>query len=203
METPSSLKLLENAVDELNKLPGIGRKTALRLALFLLSQKREMVEQFGNTLIDLRNNIQYCKHCHNISDTEICPVCASVKRDHSLLCIVSDVRDVMAIENTGMFNGLYHVLGGLINPLAGISPSRLHIADLPERIRQDEVQEIILALPATPEGDTSAFYIFRQINNLPVRITTLAKGIAIGDDLEYIDELTLGRSLSNRVEFKL
>lgn len=203
METPSSLKLLETAVDELNRLPGIGRKTALRLALFLLSQKREMVEQFGKTLIDFRNNIQYCKHCHNISDTEICPVCASVKRDRSLLCIVSDVRDVMAIENTGMFNGLYHVLGGLINPLAGISPSRLNIADLPERIRQDEVQEIILALPATPEGDTSAFYIFRQINNLPVKITTLAKGIAIGDDLEYIDELTLGRSLSNRVEFKL
>lgn len=203
METSSSLRLLENAVDELNRLPGIGRKTALRLALFLLSQKREMVEQFGNTLIDFRNNIQYCKHCHNISDTEICPVCASIKRDRSLLCIVSDVRDVMAIENTGIFNGLYHVLGGLINPLAGISPSMLHLSDLADRIRQDEIHEIILALPATPEGDTTAFYIFRKINNLSIKITTLAKGIAIGDDLEFTDELTLGRSLSNRVDFKL
>lgn len=202
MET-SSIKLLETAIDELNKLPGIGRKTALRLALFLLSQKREMVEQFGNTLIDFRNNIQYCRHCHNISDTEICPICTSVKRDRSLLCIVSDVRDVMAIENTGMFNGMYHVLGGLINPIAGISPSQLHISDLPERVKEDNVQEIILALPATPEGDTSAFYIFRQLGNLSIKISTLAKGIAIGDDLEYIDELTLGRSLSNRVEFKL
>lgn len=199
----SSLKLLDNAVDELNKLPGIGRKTALRLALFLLSQNREMVERFGNTLIDFRNNIRYCRHCHNISDSEICPLCASPKRNHRLLCIVSDVRDVMAIENTGMFDGLYHVLGGLINPLSGISPSMLNLSDLTERIRQDGVQEIILALPATPEGDTSAFYIFRQINSLPVRITTLAKGIAVGDDLEYTDELTLGRSLSNRVEFKL
>lgn len=198
-----SLKLLENAVDELNRLPGIGRKTALRLALFLLSQNREMVEKFGNTLIDFRNNIRYCKHCHNISDSETCPVCASPKRDRSLLCVVSDVRDVMAIENTGMYNGLYHVLGGLINPLAGISPSQLNIAGLGERLKNENVQELILALPATPEGDTSAFYIFRQLKDIPVKITTLAKGIAIGDDLEYTDELTLGRSLSNRVEFKL
>ncbi|MCM1042114.1 MAG: recombination mediator RecR [Bacteroides sp.] len=198
-----SLKLLENAVDELNRLPGIGRKTALRLALFLLSQNREMVERFGNTLIDFRNNIRYCRHCHNISDSETCPICASPKRDRSLLCVVSDVRDVMALENTGMYNGLYHVLGGLINPIAGVSPSQLNIAGLPERIRNEEVQELILALPATPEGDTSAFYIFRQLKDVPVKITTLAKGIAIGDDLEYTDELTLGRSLSNRVEFRL
>ncbi|MCM1532794.1 MAG: recombination mediator RecR [Bacteroides sp.] len=198
-----SLKLLENAVDELNRLPGIGRKTALRLALFLLSQNREMVERFGNTLIDFRNNIRYCKHCHNISDSETCPICASPKRDRSLLCVVSDVRDVMALENTGMYNGLYHVLGGLINPIAGVSPSQLNISGLPERIRNEEVQELILALPATPEGDTSAFYIFRQLKDVPVKITTLAKGIAIGDDLEYTDELTLGRSLSNRVEFRL
>lgn len=198
-----SLRLLENAVEELNKLPGIGRKTALRLALFLLSQEREMVERFGNTLIGFRNNIRYCKHCHNISDTETCPVCASPKRDRGQLCVVSDVRDVMAIENTGMYNGLYHVLGGLINPLAGISPSQLNIASLPGRIQQENAQEVILALPATPEGDTTSFYIFRQLKELPVRVTTLAKGIAIGDDLEYTDELTLGRSLSNRVEFKL
>lgn len=198
-----SLKLLENAVDELNRLPGIGQKTALRLALFLLSQNREMVEKFGNTLIDFRNNIRYCKHCHNISDAETCPICASPKRDRSLVCVVSDVRDVMALENTGIYNGLYHVLGGLINPLAGISPSQLNIAGLTERLQNEKVQELILALPATPEGDTSAFYIFRQLKDIPIKITTLAKGIAIGDDLEYTDELTLGRSLSNRVEFRL
>lgn len=198
-----SLRLLDSAVEELNKLPGIGRKTALRLALFLLAQDREMVEKFGNTLIDFRNNIRYCKHCHNISDSETCPICASPKRERSLLCVVSDVRDVMAIENTGMYNGLYHVLGGLINPLAGISPTQLNIASLPQRLQNENVQELILALPATPEGDTTSFYIFRQLKEQSVRITTLAKGIAIGDDLEYTDELTLGRSLSQRVEFKL
>ncbi|MDE6494530.1 MAG: recombination mediator RecR [Bacteroidales bacterium] len=198
-----SLKLLDQAVDELNRLPGIGRKTALRLALFLLSQPEETVEKFGTTLIDFRKNIRYCDCCHNISDTPLCPICASPKRERSMICVVSDVRDVMAIENTGMYNGLYHVLGGLINPMSGISPSRLHIANLISRTETERPLEIILALPATPEGDTTAFYISRQLKECPAKLTTIAKGIAIGDDLEYTDELTLGRSLSNRVEFHL
>ncbi|MDE6630058.1 MAG: recombination mediator RecR [Bacteroidales bacterium] len=196
-------KLLENAVEELNRLPGIGRRTALRLALFLLSQEESMVEKFSETLIDFRKNIKYCKICHNISDTEICEICASPKREHRVICVVSDVRDVMAIENTGMYRGSYHVLGGLINPLAGISPSQLHIASLVERVQKEKPEEVIFALPATPEGDTTAFYISRQITPSGVKITTLSKGIAIGDDLEYTDELTLGRSLSNRVSFGL
>lgn len=196
-------KLLENAVEELNRLPGIGRRTALRLALFLLSQEESMVEKFSETLVDFRKNIKYCRICHNISDTKVCEICASPKREHSLICVVSDVRDVMAIENTGMYRGCYHVLGGLINPLAGISPSQLHIASLVERVQKEKPEEVIFALPATPEGDTTAFYISRQITPSGVKITTLSKGIAIGDDLEYTDELTLGRSLSNRVSFGL
>ena len=194
-------KLLENAVQELNRLPGIGRKTALRLALFLLAQEEGMVERFGNTLIDFRKNTRYCRLCHNISDTEVCPVCASPKRDRGTICVVSDVRDVMALENTGIYNGLYHVLGGLINPLSGISPSQLHIESLSERIKESAPEEIILALPATPEGDTTAFYISRKIKPFGVKITAISKGIAIGDDLEYTDEVTLGRSLANRTEY--
>lgn len=194
-------RLLENAVEELNRLPGIGRKTALRLALYLLSQEEGMVERFGNTLIDFRKNIRYCRVCHNISDTDLCPICASPKRDRDTVCVVSDVRDVMALENTGIYRGLYHVLGGLINPLAGIGPAQLRIPQLIERIEKENPREIIFALPATPEGDTTAFYLSRQIRNLPVKLTTIAKGIAIGDDLEYTDEITLGRSLSNRIEF--
>lgn len=194
-------KLLENAVEELNRLPGIGRRTALRLALFLLSQEESMVEKFSETLVDFRKNIKYCKICHNISDTEVCEICASMKRERTSICVVSDVRDVMALENTGIYRGLYHVLGGLINPLAGVSPAQLNIASLVERVQKEKPEEVIFALPATPEGDTTAFYISRQITPSGVKITTLSKGIAIGDDLEYTDELTLGRSLSNRVNF--
>lgn len=196
-----SSKLLENAVTELNRLPGIGKKTALRLALFLLSQEKSMVEKFGNTLIDFRNNIQYCKRCHNICEADFCEICNSSRRDNSLLCVVSDIRDVMAIENTGMYNGLYHVLNGLINPLAGISPSQLTISHLIERVKDEDIHEVIMAVPATPEGDTTAFYISRQLRQQDVRISTIARGIAIGEDLEYTDEITLGRSLTNRVEF--
>lgn len=194
-------KLLEDAVEELNRLPGIGRKTALRLALFLLSQEEGMVERFGTTLINFRKNIRYCRICHNISDTDLCPICSSPKRDRGTVCVVSDVRDVMALENTGIYQGLYHVLGGLINPLAGIGPSQLKIKQLIERIDRENPKEVIFALPATPEGDTTAFYLSRQMKNLPLRITTIAKGIAIGDDLEYTDEITLGRSISNRIDF--
>lgn len=203
MDDPISIQLLEKAVEELHRLPGIGRKTALRLALFLLSQKEEIVEHFGQTLIDFRKNIHYCRCCHSLSDTDLCPICASPKRDHELICVVSDIRDVMAIENTGIFDGVYHVLNGLINPLAGIGPSQLNIGNLMERIRADKPREIILALPATPSGDTTAFFIAKQTASLPVKLTSIAKGIAIGDDLEYTDEATLGRSLANRTEFRL
>ncbi len=201
MENPISIQLLDKAVEELHRLPGIGRKTALRLALFLLSQPEEMVEKFGNTLIDFRKNIQHCHICHNLSESETCPVCASPRRDKHTVCVVSDIRDVMAIENTGIYTGVYHVLGGLVNPLAGIGPSQLTISHLIERIGQESLQELILALPATPEGDTTAFYIAKQAKVSGIKISTLAKGIAIGDDLEYTDEITLGRSLANRTDF--
>lgn len=198
-EIPS--RLLDAAVQELNRLPGIGKKTALRLALFLLSQEESVVEKFGSTLVDFRKNIRYCSRCHNISESDLCPICSSPKRDASTICIVSDVRDVMAIENTGIYNGVYHVLNGLINPLAGISPSQLTIRHLIERCRNENPEEIIFALPATPEGDTTAFYIAKQLKPLEIKTTTIAKGIAIGDDLEYTDEITLGRSLSSRLDF--
>lgn len=193
--------LLEKAVEELHRLPGIGRKTALRLALFLLGQEEEQATRLGESLIHLRQDIRFCKHCHNISETEICPVCASPQRNPHLLCVVSDIRDILAIEGTQVYNGRYHVLGGLISPMDGISPSQLHLADLPQRLTDEAVEEVILALPATPDGDTTAFYISRLLQNSGVKLSTLAKGIAVGDDLEYIDELTLGRSIQQRTPF--
>lgn len=193
--------LLEKAVEELHRLPGIGRKTALRLALFLLGQEEELATRLGESLIHLRQDIRFCKHCHNISETEICPVCASPQRNTHLLCVVSDIRDILAIEGTQVYNGRYHVLGGLISPMDGISPSQLHLVDLPQRITDEAVEEVILALPATPDGDTTAFYISRLLQNSGVKLSTLAKGIAVGDDLEYIDELTLGRSIQQRTPF--
>lgn len=193
--------LLEKAVEELHRLPGIGRKTALRLALFLLGQEEELATRLGESLIHLRQDIRFCRHCHNISETEICPVCASPQRNAKLLCVVSDIRDIMAIEGTQVYNGRYHVLGGLISPMDGISPSQLHLADLPQRVTDEAVDEVILALPATPDGDTTAFYISRLLQACDVRLSTLAKGIAVGDDLEYIDELTLGRSIQQRTPF--
>ncbi len=194
--------LLEKAVEELHRLPGIGRKTALRLALFLLGQDEELATRLGESLIHLRQDIRFCRHCHNISETEVCPVCASPQRNPHLLCVVSDIRDILAIEATQVYNGRYHVLGGLISPMDGISPSHLHLADLPERVTTEAVEEVILALPATPDGDTTAFYISRLLQDSDVSISTLAKGIAVGDDLEYIDELTLGRSIQQRTPFK-
>ena len=193
--------LLEKSVEALHRLPGIGRKTALRLALFLLGQEEELATGLGESLIHLRQDIRFCKHCHNISETEICPVCASPQRNPHLLCVVSDIRDIMAIEATQVYSGRYHVLGGLISPMDGISPSQLHLADLPERVKTEAVEEVILALPATPNGDTTAFYISRLLQAAGVKLSTLAKGIAIGDDLEYIDELTLGRSIQLRTPF--
>lgn len=195
-------KLLENAVNEFSKLPGIGRKSALRMVLHLLRQNKESVTAFGESLIQLRNEIKHCKVCHNISDTEICQICASPARNNSVICVVENIRDVILVENTQQYNGLYHVLGGIISPMDGIGPNELEINSLIERAGNPDVVEIILALPTTMEGDTTNFYIFRKLKDKPVRVTTLSRGVAVGDDLEYTDEITLGRSLVNRVLYE-
>jgi recombination protein RecR len=195
-------RLFENAVNEFAKLPGIGRKSALRLVLHLLRQNKETVTAFGQSLIQLRNEIKHCKVCHNISDTDICQICTNPARNISIICVVENIRDVMLVENTQQFNGLYHVLGGIISPMDGIGPSELEINSLIERAGNGEVTEIILALPTTMEGDTTNFYIFRKMKDKPVRVTTLSRGVAVGDDLEYTDEITLGRSLVNRVLYE-
>lgn len=196
-----SSSLLENAVNEFAKLPGIGRKTALRLVLHLLKQSEHEVEVFGNSFIHLRKEIMYCKVCHNISDTEICHLCSNPSRDHETVCVVENIKDVMSIENTQQFRGLYHVLGGIISPMDGIGPGDLEIESLVQRVKDENVKEVILALSTTMEGDTTNFYIFRKLTPLNIKITTIARGIAIGDELEYADEVTLGRSILNRVEF--
>lgn len=193
--------MLENAVNEFAKLPGIGRKTALRLVLHLLKQTDHEVEVFGNTFIQLRKEILYCKVCHNISDTEVCRICSNPSRDGETVCVVENIKDVMSIENTQQFRGLYHVLGGIISPMDGIGPNELEIESLVQRVQSGEVKEIILALSTTMEGDTTNFYIFRKLAPFNIKITTIARGIAIGDELEYADEVTLGRSILNRVEF--
>ena len=193
--------MLENAVNEFAKLPGIGRKTALRLVLHLLKQSEHEVEVFGNSFIQLRKEIIYCKVCHNISDTEVCRICGNPSRDHETVCVVENIKDVMTIENTQQFRGLYHVLGGIISPMDGIGPSDLEIESLILRATNEGIKEVILALSTTMEGDTTNFYIFRKLAPLNVKITTIARGIAIGDELEYADEVTLGRSILNRVEF--
>ena len=196
-----SSTLLENAVDELAKLPGIGRKTAMRLALHLLRRTEEEVESLGNAVIRLRKEIRYCRVCHNISDTEVCHLCANPGRDHATVCVVENVKDVMSVENTQQYHGLYHVLGGVISPMDGVGPKDLEIESLVERVPREGIQEVILALSTTMEGDTTNFYIYRKLAPLGVRITTIARGVAIGDELEYADEVTLGRSILNRVDF--
>ncbi len=200
MELPS--KLLENAVSEISQLPGIGKRTALRLVLHLLKQPEEQSNSLANAITTLRTKIKYCSECHNISDREICEICASDKRDKSLLCVVEDVRDVMAIENTGLFRGVYHVLGGKINPIEGIGPGDLKIDSLVQKIKEKRVSEIIFATSSTMEGDTTNFYIYKQIQGCPVKTSTIARGIAVGDELEYADEVTLGRSLMQRIPYK-
>lgn len=196
-----SSSLLENAVNEFAKLPGIGRKTALRLVLHLLKQPEHEVEVFGNAFIQLRKEILYCQVCHNISDTEVCRICSNPSRDHETVCVVENIKDVMSIENTQQYKGLYHVLGGIISPMDGIGPSNLEIESLIQRVPSENIKEVILALSTTMEGDTTNFYIFRKLAPLNIKITTIARGIAIGDELEYADEVTLGRSILNRVEF--
>lgn len=195
--------LLENAVNEFAKLPGVGKKTALRLVLHLLRQPEDDVDNFGNTIMQLKHEVHYCKVCHNISDTEICDICANPRRDRSVVCVVENIRDVMSIENTQQYTGLYHVLGGVISPMDGIGPKDLEIESLVERCAHDGIAEVILALPTTMEGDTTNFYIYRKLSAMPVKITTIARGVAIGNELEYTDEVTLGRSIVNRIEFKM
>lgn len=195
-------RLLENAVNELSRLPGIGRKTALRMALHLLKSKPAEVEAFGNAIIKLRNEIVFCSSCGNISDTELCEICASPKRDRSVVCVVEDVRDVMAIEGTGQFNGIYHVLGGIISPMEGVGPQDLNLNPLSEKVSSGEVAEVILALPTTIEGDTTNFYLYRRLQSSPVKISIIARGISIGDELEHTDEVTLGRSILNRTPYE-
>jgi len=196
-----SSKLLEDAVAEFAKLPGVGQKTALRLVLHLLNQDIPDVERFSATISKLRNEIRFCQVCLNISDTNVCQICSSPKRDHSLVCVVEDTRDVMAIENTNQYNGVYHVLGGLISPMDGIGPSDLQVDSLVERLSANEIQEVIFALSATMEGDTTLFYLHKRLKNFEVTISTIARGIAFGGELEYVDEITLGRSIATRVPY--
>lgn len=195
--------LLENAVNELSRLPGIGKKTALRLALHLLHEEPTKAEALAQAITQMRSRILLCERCHNISDTPVCAICANPRRDENNLCVVADLRDVLAIERTATFNGLYHVLGGVISPVEGISPTDLHIDSLIRRTYEEHFNEIILALPATIEGDTTNYYIFKQLHEFKGKVTTISKGIAIGDALEYADEVTLSRSILNRTTFHL
>lgn len=199
-EYPS--KLLENAINELAKLPGVGKKTALRLVLHMLKWSNEEVEQFGSSFITLKNEVKRCKVCHNISDSETCDICSNKSRDNGIICVVENIRDVMSIEHTHQFNGLYHVLGGLISPMDGIGPADLTIASLIERISTEEIKEVILALSTNMEGETTNFFIYRKIKDFPVSISTIARGVGFGDELEYTDEITLGRSIKNRMPFE-
>ncbi|MDE6574809.1 MAG: recombination mediator RecR [Muribaculaceae bacterium] len=204
MEQEFNSALLENAVSALSRLPGVGRKTALRYALHLLRREPSEAVGIGQAIIDLRQGIRYCSMCHNISETELCPICSSEKRNRSVICVVENVKDVMMIEKTRQFNGLYHVLGGLISPVDGIAPSDIEIESLRERVASDNIEEVILATGATVEADTTNFYIFRMLNRLypTLKITQIARGVSVGNELEYTDEATLARSLSARTPFE-
>jgi recombination protein RecR len=197
-----SSKLMERAVAEIAQLPGIGKRTALRLVLHLLRQPEGQTQSLSQALLELREQILHCRECHNISDTEVCDICRSPKRDRSLVCVVEDIRDVMAIENTGHYRGLYHVLGGKISPMEGIGPQDLTIGSLVSKVGKGEIRELIFALSATMEGDTTNFYIFKQLEGMPITLSTIARGIPVGDDLEYADEVTLGRSIAHRIPFE-
>ena len=197
-----SSKLLQNAVDEMSQLPGIGKRTALRLVLFLLNQPNLQTVKLSKSLVDLVEGINLCKNCHNISDLELCEICSNTKRDSKIICVVEDVRDVMAIESTGQFNGVYHVLGGKISPIDGIGPNQLNISSLIEKVKSEHISELIFALSATMEGDTTNFYIFRQIQDIKIKITTIARGVSVGNELGFTDEVTLGRSIIKRIPFE-
>lgn len=197
-----SSSLLEEAVNQFASLPGIGRKTALRLALHILGQPKENVDAFASAFVSLKEQVHYCHQCNMISDDGICPFCNDPRRDHGIVCVVESLRDVLSIENTEQYRGLYHILGGIISPIDGIGPADLHIRELIERIKSGQVREVILALSTSMEGETTSFYIYKQISGFPVAVTTIARGVGFGDDLEYTDELTLGRSITNRQIFK-
>lgn len=202
MEQQYPSVLLEKAVSEFSKLPGIGRKTALRLVLHLLRQSDSDVEQFASAIAKVKQEVKYCRVCHNISDEDVCPICSDPRRDTSLICVVENIQDVMAVENTQQFRGLYHVLGGIISPMDGIGPDQLEIQSLVQRVEQGGVSEVILALSSTMEGDTTNFYISRKLAPLNVKLSVIARGISVGDELEYTDEVTLGRSIVNRTPFE-
>ena len=195
-------QLLEKAVSEFSRLPGIGRKTALRLVLWMLRQEDADVEQFAEAVSRLKHEVKYCHVCHNISDSDTCPICSDPRRDASVVCVVENIQDVMAIENTQQYHGLYHVLGGIISPMDGIGPSDIEIDSLVERVKADDVSEVILALSPTMEGDTTNFYIYRKLSPLGVKVSVIARGVAVGNELEYTDEVTLGRSIMNRTLFE-
>lgn len=197
-----SSKLLESAINEMAQLPGIGKSTALRLLLHLLKRPEEQSVDLAKALIDLRTQIKFCKNCHNISDQEMCEICRNTRRDHKIICVVEDIRDVMAIENTSQYRGVYHVLGGKISPMDGVGPNDLTIPSLVEKVKKEAIEEIIFALSSTMEGDTTNFYIYRQLKDLPVKTSTIARGIGVGDELEYADQVTLGQSITNRIPFE-
>lgn len=197
-----SSKFIENAVNEISNLPGIGKKSALRLVLFLLKQPESQSLNIANAISKMRLNVNFCSNCHNISDVDICEICVNPRRDKSIICVVEDIRDVMAIEKTSSFNGIYHVLGGKISPLDGIGPDELNIDSLVEKVQTNQIKEVIFALSTTMEGDTTNFYIFRRISDYDIITSTIARGISVGDDLEYTDEITLGRSITDRIPFE-
>ena len=199
MNIPS--KILLNAVEQIASLPGIGKKTALRLALSLLKRSEDEIGSFSSSILNLKHEIKLCKHCYNLSDQEVCSICDNPHRNQQILCVVEDIRDVMAIESTGQFNGRYHVMGGIISPMDGVGPNDLKINELIERLKDEHVNEIILALSTTMEGDTTAFYLFKKLAPFDINLTTIARGVSIGDELEYIDEVTLGRSILNRLPY--
>lgn len=197
-----SSKLLERAVNEMAQLPGIGKRTALRLVLHLLKQPSEQTQFLTQALTSMREEIKFCRTCHNISDVEVCEICNNSKRNHKIICVVEDIRDVMAIENTNQFKGIYHVLGGKISPIDGVGPSQLTVSSLVEKVKSGAIEELIFAMSSTMEGDTTNFYIFKQIKEYDIKTSTIARGIAVGDELEYADEVTLGRSILNRIPFE-
>lgn len=195
-------KLLEHAVQELTRLPGVGRKTALRFALYFLNQDKEIVKGFSDSITTLRNDVKHCKICHNISDTDVCDICSNPQRDRTTICVVENIHSVMSIENTNQYHGLYHVLGGVISPMDGVGPSNLELESLFRRVESEDIKEVILALNPTMEGDTTNFYISRKLTGKNVKLSVLARGVSVGDDLEYTDEVTLGRSLLGRTPLK-
>lgn len=197
-----SSKLLENAVNEMAQLPGIGKRTALRLVLHLLKQSEDQTQRLASSLNQMRTEVNFCSNCHNISDTKLCEICANPNRNEKIVCVVEDIRDVMAIENTSQFRGQYHVLGGKISPMDGVGPGELTIQSLVHKVKEGKIEELIFALSSTMEGDTTNFYIFKQIEPFKITTTTIARGISVGDELEYADEVTLGRSIINRIPFE-